>query len=164
MSDGHVVGTLPETSFDDAETFFKNFLEGQGFGSELIWVFREDVFIVSGGIMFVHTPIPSRNRDRAKKCFELGKERGLGIKFHAFATLNGVLCAFVSMPKDDLDAQYKLMGNLRLKCSHTMPMAEAKADSSFFLWHIRQLIAKHPRVMRADQEIPLRRTLLPPGY
>ena len=69
MSDGHLIGTLPETSFEEAETFFKNFLEGQGFGSELIWVFREDAIIFTLGDVFIHTPISSSNRDWAKKCF-----------------------------------------------------------------------------------------------
>ena len=164
MSDGHVVGTLPETSFEEAETFFKKFLEGQGFGSKLIWVFREEVIIFTLGDVFLHTPLPPGNRDRAKKCFELGKQRDLGVKFHAFATLDGVPCAYISLPKDDLDAQYKMMGNQHLKVGHTTPMPEAKADPSFFLWQIRQLVARHPRVMRSDEEVPSRRTLLPPGY
>lgn len=162
MSDGDVIGTLPETSFEEAETHFKNFLEGEGFGSKLIWIFREDVIIA--GAVFIRTPVPSSNTGRAKECFELGKLRDLGVKFHAFATLNGVPCAYVSLPKDDVDTQYKLMGNQSLKCSRTTPMPEAKAVPSFFSWNIRQLIAMHPRIVRWDEEVPSRRTLLPPGY
>ena len=164
MSDGPVTGTLHETSFEEGETSFRNFLEGAGFGSNLIWVFREDVIIVAGGDAFVRTPLPPDNRQRAMQCFELGKKRDFGVKFQAFGLLRGVPCAYVSLPKDDLDAQYNLMGNLHLKLAYTTPTPEVKQISSFIGWNIRQLIAKHSRVLRADDEVPSRRTLLPPGY
>ena len=73
-------------------------------------------------------------------------------------------CAYISLPEDDVDAQYKLLSNLDLRLAYTTPLPEVKRVSSFIEWNIRQLIAKHPRVTRADDEVPSRRTLLPPGY
>jgi hypothetical protein len=106
----------------------------------------------------VRTPIQRGNRQRAKECFELGKRRDFGVKLHAFAILNDEVYAYVSMPKDDVDAQYKLLGNERVKFTHTNPMPVAKGISNFIEWNIRQLIAKHPRVIRWDEEVPSRRT------
>ena len=85
MSDEPRPKTLAELSFEEAETSFKKFLDGQGFGSEVHWVFREDVIIVGGGV-FLRTPLPADNRERARECFELGKHRD----FHAFGILDGV--------------------------------------------------------------------------
>jgi len=153
-----------ESSFEEAEALLQCFLEEQGFGSKLNWLFSEDVIIASHGNVFVRTPIPAGNRDRAKQCFELGKQRDLGMAFCAFASLDGVPCAYISLPKDELDAQYKMMDNRQLKYGYTTPLAEAKVTPSGFLWKLRQLALKYKQVVRWDEEVPSRETLLPVGF
>jgi len=150
---------IAEITFEQAEISFKEFLDGQGFGSELYWVFQEDVIIAPFGNIFVRTPIPEGNRERARECFEFGKRRDLGLGFCAFGILDRVACAYISLPKDELDSQYKLMLK-SLKLSHTNPMREAKGISSFILWKIRRLAAKRSGV-RWDQDVPSRKTFLP---
>ena len=70
-------------------------------------------------------------------------------------------CAYISLPKDDVDAQYKLMGNHDLKLGHATEMREAKATASFILWKLRQVAVKYGPVVRWDNDVPSRKTLLP---
>jgi hypothetical protein len=154
------IRTLRDTSFEAAETSFKKFLGDKGFGSEVHWVFREDVIIAAFGKVFVRTPIPEVNREQAKKCFDLGKKRNLGIAFRAIGILDEVAFAYILLPKDDLDAQYKLMGEDVLKPSCTMPMPKVRATSNSILWKMRQIVARLPRTVRWDEDVPSRDMLL----
>jgi hypothetical protein len=74
-----------------------------------------------------------------------------------------VACAYISLPEDEVDAGYKMMDNQSVRLSHTKPIPEARAVRSWVLWKVRQLAAKHSGVVRWDQDVPERDTLLPPG-
>jgi len=157
------IGSLSETSFEEAEEAFRNFLADNEAPTELLWVFREDVIPEGYGNMAIRTPLPTDNHERAKKCFELGKKRNLGVAFLAFCKLDGATCCFVQLPEDDRDAQYKSMGNRYLKLSRTT-MPEARAISNSVLWKIRELFVNRKDYGGWDDMIPSRETLLPISY
>src|SRR5205085_7539307 len=110
------LGELLETSFEQAEDLFRNFLKDNNVSDDLVWIFSEDV--ISDGMNFeIRTPLPPNNRELAKRCFELGKQRNLGIAFHVFCSLSGRSCSYIELPENDLDAEYRLMGNRYIKFS-----------------------------------------------
>ena len=157
----HHLGPLPETSFDEAEEIFKEFLKNNGVNSDLKWVFSEDV-IIEGRDITIRVPLPEDNRERAEQCFNLGKKRNFGLAFLAFCTLGNRPCCYIQLPENELDAQYKLMSERFVKFSCRIGMPEAKAIRNSAIWKIRQLFAN--RANGYDEPIPSRTTLLPFDY
>jgi hypothetical protein len=156
------IGDLRETSFEEAEAIFRKFLEDNEVSSDIKWIFREDV-IIEGLSVAIRTALPDDNRDRAQKCFELGKKRDFGIAFHAFCTLEGNPCCYVQLPENDLDAQYKLMDHRYIKFSCRIGMPEAIAVGNNIMWKIRQLFVNKANSIGFDM-IPSNATLLPIDY
>jgi hypothetical protein len=103
-------------NFHEAKQFFQNFLFEQGFSSDLLWVFGEDIIYLPKRFL-IKVPLPAENETFAEACFNVGRERDFGLCLHTFCLLDGRPCCYVQLPKDDLDAQYSLMGNESVKYS-----------------------------------------------
>jgi hypothetical protein len=140
------VGGLPETTFDEAEAVFKSFLEDNGYRPDVNWVFAEDMLFVSRGYA-IHTPLPEDNRELNLAIFDLAKRRGFGVELHAFLLLNGTPCAYMILPDDELDAQYRLMDKDFVKYSVRLNLPEAQNIENTMVWKLRNLF-----VNKGDQD------------
>lgn len=125
-------------SFDEANQVFQNFLSEQGLSSDLLWVFGEDIICLPKRFL-IKVPIPAENESFAKVCYDIGRERDFGLCLHAFCLLDGRPCCYVQLPKDDLDAQYSLMGNHSVKYSVRSDLINAEPIDSFFVWQTYRL-------------------------
>ena len=67
MTDRENVKPANETSFEEAQAYFKDCLSNNGVSSDLLWVFREDVIFLYDRI-FIRTQFPIENEIRAKAC------------------------------------------------------------------------------------------------
>jgi hypothetical protein len=151
---------LSGTTFEQAEALYRNFLGDNKISTNLNWIFREDI-VAEGWNVAIKTPLPATNREKTKECFELGKERNLGIAILALFTLNGDPCCFLVLPEDDTDAQYRLMGNRYVKLSFGVEMRDARAIRNPVLWKIKQLFESKRGKPYWLEDIPSRHTLLP---
>lgn len=148
------------TSFNEAQSEFKNFLAGEGRSSNLLWLFREDVIFLFARV-FVRIPVPAENEARMAACYELGKTRGFGLNLHGFCLLDSQLCCYVVLPKDDLDSQYRLMAPNAIKYSFRSELPRAESVRNPVLWKFRSLQSKRARFSHFDDHMPSRATLLP---
>ena len=146
---------LPETTFEEAEETFKEFLTDNGHGVNIRWIFAEDM-IVSNESFAIREPECEINRLLAKKLYEIGRERNFGIAMHAFAEVDGNPYAYIIVPEDDIDAQYRLMGPDAVKFSVRLPVNKADKVTSGLSWFIRNLFVDDKKRRGNDDGIPFR--------
>lgn len=63
--------------FDDAIASFARFVEAEGHGRELTWVFREDVTSMRRRL-WIRVPVPTANRNLARELYETARVSGVG--------------------------------------------------------------------------------------
>lgn len=153
-------GELPETSFEHAAAFMRKFLVDQDRPGNIYWVFAEDVLCTGPREYLVRIPLPVENRKKAKKCFDLGKERGLGLAMHGFCTLGCCTLCYVMLPTNEDQSQRALMNPNFIKFSVDAEMPEARPSESTIQWHIQKLSTRKPEAPTPFL-IPSRQTLLP---
>ena len=146
-----------QDSFLGAKQNFQKFLVGQGLSSDLIWVFAEDIICLPKRFL-IKMPLPAQNKSFAEVCYNMGRERDLGICLHAFCLLNRRPCCYVQLPEDDLDAQYSLMGNQNVKYSVRSDLINAEAIANPLLWQTYLLVEKFSdtRLLTLDK-LPFRK-------
>ena len=98
--------------FIHALATFTLFLSKNGFSSELVWVFREDV-TSCGRDYWVHLPLCAATMPCWPKQYNEQRCRhGLGVTVNALCQLPGGLACYVWFPKDEVDASYAMQGPL----------------------------------------------------
>lgn len=142
---------LEETTFEDAQSGFTNFLKENELNGPILWVFKEDIYSRRTDRFevdfWLRLPLSAENEKFAKRHFELGKLRGFGLGLTAFASCEEGLCCSFLVPTDDEDAQWMLMGPQHLKYSFvSVDMPVAKVVRSKFIW---RLFGLFPRLFRA---------------
>lgn len=147
-------------NFHEAKQFFQNFLTEQSLSSDLLWVFGEDIVCLPKRFL-IKVPLPAKNESFAEACFNIGVERNFGIGLTAFCLLDGTPCCYVQLPKDDLDAQYSLMGNESVKYSVRSDLIDAEAVVNPLLWQTYRLTTKFSdtRFLTLDK-LPFRKAQL----
>jgi hypothetical protein len=101
-------------SWEESLVSFQRFIEGQGFSTELVWIFREDVTNCHRRY-WVRTPVPASNAALAREQFEAGRRRGLGVTLEVLCRLEGRSACFVWVPEDEEAASYAMQGPLKFK-------------------------------------------------
>ena len=149
---------LKDMSFEDAERSMRRFLRDTDHASNIEWVFFDDV-ICTGKELLIRTPLPPDNRDRAKLCFELGKERNFGVALNAFCSIDGETFCYVVLPENDRDAELRMFSDRYLKMSVKTKMLPARRVGKF-LWSIRRRLTQW-NLADWERELPNRVTLLP---
>lgn len=152
MTDRENVKSIAETSFEEAQAFFKDCLSSNAVSSDLLWVFREDVIFFYDRI-FIRTPVPIENEGRAGVYYELGRERDFGINIHGFCLLHSRLCCYIALPEDDLESQSMLMSNEWVKYSWRTELPEAQPISNRLLWRIRKWQGSDANLPNFDSHI-----------
>jgi len=109
--------------FEDAVALFRQFLAQEGCPSEILWVFREDIWKRSPGDVVLRVPSQESNLALAKKVFEEGRRKGL-VEVHAISTIEDKVAATVWFPKFTGE---EIQGwNRGMKLSKANPLPEAK--------------------------------------
>ena len=99
-------------SFGEAVAKFQRFLQEGGRPSTIRWIFREDV-VERGRKVFVRMPLPNSAAE-ARRLYNKGVERDLGVHLDVYCFFNGLSLAYVWLPKDEEDASYRMLSGLKL--------------------------------------------------
>ena len=109
--------------FAEALTQFRSFVEESGHPSDLLWVFRDDVWQLYPRAVWVKYPSPPVNATLAEKVFAEGRERGL-VQIYAVAIVVDKIAATVWFPKY---AHEEVQGwSEGMKLSISQPLLRAK--------------------------------------
>lgn len=120
---------IPE--FEEALLSFGQFLTDNGHPSEIVWVFRDDVWKRSMTEMFVRIPSQRKSRVLAKKVFNEGRKKGL-VEVHAVAVAGNTVAATVWFPRTD---DNEIQGwNRGMKLTISEPLLRAKTFGSLRWW------------------------------
>lgn len=99
---------IPE--HEEAISRFKKFLESESHPTELLWVFREDIYCKNSQLV-VRYPPPETNQQLAKSRYELGQTNGC-VCITAICRVGSVIAATI-----DLDTHYGLEHNFEINYS-----------------------------------------------
>jgi hypothetical protein len=98
--------------FDQAVGTFQDFLEAQGWPTEIVWARPWDIGWKSGALTVrTSETLDARNR------YDLGRRAGLGVMLEAHCTIGSLTCASVGFPRDEGEAErlmYPSDGSLKL--------------------------------------------------
>ena len=134
---------VADTSFAEAGTSFREFLDENGETEPILWTFVEDVCSRNTNHhetkFWVKLPIPQENENFAEICFKLAKRRNLGVALVAYARCEYGLCCAIIMPADEEDAQYSMMTPTAIRYSIVQDMPTAIAVKRSFRWFLMNL-------------------------
>ena len=120
---------IPE--FEDALSSFRQFLTDNGHPSEIVWVFRDDLWKRSVTEVFVRIPSQPESLALAKKVFNEGRRKGF-VDVHAVAIADNTVVATVWFPRTEDD---EIQGwNRGMKLSISEPLLRAKTFGVFRWW------------------------------
>ncbi|SRR6266498_1213792 len=138
--------------FTSALTQFGRFLNENGYPSEVLWVFRDDVWKMSPTDVCVKHPSSPENFTLAEKVFAEGRERGL-VDIHAVAVVADKIAATVWFPKY---AHEEVQGWSRgMKLSISQPLPRAKTVGAL-RWMLIELLPSFRHYQKADTLIGTR--------
>jgi len=120
---------IPE--FEDALSSFRQLLTDHGHPSEIVWVFREDLWKRSATEVFVRIPSQPRSLALARKVFNEGRRKGL-VDLHAVAVADNTVATTVWFPRTEGD---KIQGwNRGITLTVSEPLLRAKTFGLFRWW------------------------------
>ena len=135
---------IAETSFSQAVDEFQNFLGNNDLPTEILWVYKEDVYSQNvnyiGNELWIKLPLSDKNENLTAKQYKIGQAKNLGICLTAFAKCEDKICCHLMITNDDLDSQYMLMSNKFVKYAYTNDMPIAKAVRNSFRWKLFKLL------------------------
>jgi hypothetical protein len=123
------------TDFDQAIFDFRSFLGTLGISDDLLWVSPDDVLLVD-----FHLYVKKGDRTtgvgyvRAK--FNEAKNRGVGMTLDAFCRVDGAICCFPYVARDDDEVQRLLMPKTGVKLSVGQPLKPATRVTNPARWWI----------------------------
>lgn len=120
---------IPE--FEDALSSFREFLTQNGHPSEIVWIFRDDLWKRSVSEVLVRVPSQPENLVLAKKVFNEGRRKGL-VDVHAIAIAGGAIATTVWFPRTLDDEIQGWDRGMKLTISE--PLLRAKTFGSFRWW------------------------------
>lgn len=141
--------SVADTSFEEVESHFKDWLEQSGISSDLLWVLREDVLFVNDQI-YLRKPIDPENYARTKALYEKGQERSLGVGLHGFCLLENRLCCHLILPEDEIDAEYMMLSKHAVKYSWRTNLPKARKISNGMIWRMRTWQSNFQRSVLLD--------------
>lgn len=139
--------------FGEAVEQFGGFLVSQGLSSELLWVFREDVCWRQQRL-FVKVPVAEGNVGSVEKLYNLGVNRGLGVRLDVLCLLDTRACCYAWLPSDEEDASYAMLSGLKLSVP-VEPMV-AHAVRSELLWRAYKWLERSETFTGIAKQVPRR--------
>jgi hypothetical protein len=146
-------------TFEEATERLRAFAAYQGLVGEVGWVFREDVLRRSGGgtpRVWLRWPLPAVNHRLARRVFEQGEARGLGVILNMSFRSGPDLLAHVWVPRNQPEAEAALLGP-GLKLAIAQPIVEARRVPDRAWW----LLGRLRRGRGVDADMLGRADLLP---
>ena len=123
--------------FDEAIAAFLRMVEEQGFSTDLLWVFREDVTNYRRNI-WMRMPVPIVNADRVRRFYDQGRRDGFGVNLEVLCRLDGRSACFAWLSGHERDGKPlydPMQGSLCLKTP--IDPIEARAIRARWAWTIR---------------------------
>jgi hypothetical protein len=139
--------------FGEAVQQFGGFLVSQGLSADVLWVFREDVCWRQQQLL-VKVPVPEENIGDVGRLYNLGVNRGLGVRLEVLCLLGSRPCCYVWLPSDEEDASYALLSGLKLSVP-TEPVV-AHAVSGGLLWRIYKWFERSEAFTGIVEQVPRR--------
>lgn len=141
--------------FDTAIDSFRDFVADQNQSANLRWIFREDI-VELGWQTYIRLPLTA-DEEMVRQLYTEGLERGYGVNLHAYCFLREQTFCYIWLPKDEVDADYRMLAGLKFSMSAT-PERRKKAIGvgSGLRWRwLRWLESRDPQHNWAD-DIPHR--------
>jgi hypothetical protein len=110
-------------NFEDALKSYGRFLGEHGHPTEIVWVFREDIWKRSLTSVALRFPSQTKNLVLAKKVFEEGREKGL-VEIKAIASLGDKVAATVWFPRFKEEAIQGWDCGMKLVIASPLPSGE----------------------------------------
>lgn len=134
------------TALEEATKRFRDFLQEQGWPTNIVWLQRDDVLPRSKGIS-IRARDYSEAFGRASQEYSAGKSKGLGVALIAHCADDQSTFASIFLPADDFEAQRALMGK-GLKLSAFVDRIPFVLVQSQFMW----IMLRIRNAMRATLE------------
>ena len=112
---------IPE--FRVATSYFRRFLMEQGHPDDLVWVFRDDLWLRGPNNVWMRFPPPAENNSLAEKVYDEGRERGL-VEIAAVATAGSRAATTVWFPKYPEEGVQGWSQGLKLAIRQPLPAAK----------------------------------------
>jgi hypothetical protein len=139
--------------FDEGLASFLALLDAEGFRTDILWAFREDVTNCRRDY-WVRVPLPQENASLARRYYEFGKRKGLGVTLDVLCRLGGRPVCYVWVPGDPLAASYAMQGPLKLKVP--ADPIDAAPVRSRWVWAVRRRLNVWLRCVTFAEELPSR--------
>lgn len=127
-----------DTTFEEAASFFRQFLADQGENGKILWTFREDVYSrnleTHERDFWIKLPVPAENDSYVKRGYEIAQKLNLGLGISAYARCDDGLCCTLIIPADEEDAQYLMLGPSGVHYSLVQEMPTAFTVRSRLKW------------------------------
>jgi hypothetical protein len=131
---------LPLPDFDSTVEDFIRFATANGYPSALLWTSTDSILLWQG--RFFVLVDPEESKSRAKANFDAAMARNIGISVEGkWKTQNITICR-VYVPKDDIDAQYRLIPEKGVKLTVMDDPLPVVLVRSRVLWRLLKLISK----------------------
>ena len=123
-------------NFQSAINQLIEFLNSQGFSSEPLWIFREDVAWRNDAI-FVKVPLRTKDGKTVESIYNIGVERNLGLRLEVLCLLNSHPCCYVWLPSDEIAAEENglLMSRFIVSIPNPLKVAESTGSALIFKWY-----------------------------
>lgn len=141
--------TLPP--FDSAVDSLREFLRSEGLSDQLVWVFRDDLWLRYARDALLRLPLAPDNEAQARKLYAEGSARGLA-RLLAVVGNEEMTGVTVVVPADEPQGWYA-----GLKLSIALPLPRAKIVGPGF-WHLLRWHPGFRRFQRWGSLVSRRRT------
>jgi hypothetical protein len=132
-------------NFEDALTSFRQFLAEQGHPTNIVWVFREDIWKRSPLSVVIRFPSQRKNLALAQKVFDEGRRKGL-VDVHAIATVGEKVAATIWFPKFTDEEIQGWNRGMKLSVAEPLPSAEIVGQLRWLLFRLRPQFRHYQRV------------------
>lgn len=133
-----------KNSFQQATQDFKKFLAENNLPTDIVWLFREDVFSTKSKNFhtdfWLKMPLISNNEKLTAKYYKKGQKLNLGICLTAFGICENKVCCCVIIPKDKDDSEFLFFSPEQLKFSFVKDLPNVKTINNFFIWQMFKLL------------------------
>ncbi len=127
-------------SFDEAVQKLRTFLAANSHPDNVQWVFKEDLTSRKCG-MWVRLPLASDNQEWARRCYEVGLKKGLGIKLEMLCVIGDTSFCYVWFPSDECEAEQLMLKGLKLSAPTEAP--DARSGRPGLVWRLRAMYNRH---------------------
>jgi hypothetical protein len=124
-------------SFDEALSKFREFLEGNGYGKDVVWVTSDDVLLSTRRLVYVKVPAPASNEKNVRQLFDSGVAQGMGILLDTVCECGGTTFSYAWVPRHRSEAQQALMpSGLKMSAQTGSSRVAAKTVKSTLRWSL----------------------------